>query len=693
MSAEPIRDPVPPLDDLSQGLVGSLGSDDARMGSGVPEGQRADELTFIQLTGITRTVAPQAAEEAAENEEEAPPSTLLEDLDPAKPLSFYEKGVVDVDHTLRPAAVAPREDEVLAAPEPEIEEAPEPAANTSADAFQDLLAVLQRPPAETEAPEEMSASEETPSEEPALPPLEPRSWLDTPVEPEPPAVAATIADARDTSALIEQDWPEFAAEPAPPAPQHTPISEIAPPEPAPTLGAPAPPVIEVAAPPRPSPPAPVNALAEAERLLQALERPGPAVEIAAVHAATIPAPKSIPIPEPAVQEPLPSPLASPAFPEYQAETPYASGRGSALLEEDQHEEDATDGYALPNTSSGRRRSKNRVGRQRRRVVRMLVSAASVVVLAIAAYWLYHLIVRPSIATSEDVYREATGLLARGQFLEAGQAFATFAERSPDDPRAGAALFSGAIALQQGLPPNADAARRVNERSAALLESFISRNPADMKKTRAICLLGVVYTRLENYDRVIELLRTASPQVSDPLAAIPALRTLARAYAKRGDLEAAESTYLQAAVFARNYTADVDYFELGEMYRIHALSAASREERVKHQRKAIEYLTLAMRVPESSPRERDGIQKTITWLNAELGPLPELEAAPGAATATDSAAAVATQPAPTSTEAAAWQPDVDAETNFIENAAPKPLEDDLSASAPDATQPAPSEATP
>ncbi len=62
---------------------------DPRLESGVPEEMRGNDLEFIQMTGLTRpdAVAPHAPSVAA--------SPCDEEL--ARPISFYEKGVADVD--------------------------------------------------------------------------------------------------------------------------------------------------------------------------------------------------------------------------------------------------------------------------------------------------------------------------------------------------------------------------------------------------------------------------------------------------------------------------------------------------------------------------------------------------------------------------------------------------------------------
>jgi len=76
--------------EVDDALLAQLASD-ARLTSGLPEGQSYDEEAFIQQSGLTRPPVELAGPESAE---EAP---APESLDPEGPLSFYEVGVQDVD--------------------------------------------------------------------------------------------------------------------------------------------------------------------------------------------------------------------------------------------------------------------------------------------------------------------------------------------------------------------------------------------------------------------------------------------------------------------------------------------------------------------------------------------------------------------------------------------------------------------
>jgi len=73
---------------LSQGFAG-----DPRLSSGVPEEQRGSDTEFIQMSGLVRPVPLMPTGDAGA------PDT---DLDATKPVSFFEKGVADVDADMTP---------------------------------------------------------------------------------------------------------------------------------------------------------------------------------------------------------------------------------------------------------------------------------------------------------------------------------------------------------------------------------------------------------------------------------------------------------------------------------------------------------------------------------------------------------------------------------------------------------------
>ena len=94
----PDPDIVQRLDAIDGSLLDHI-ENDARLQSGVPAGQRPTDLDFIQMSGLTRPgnqARPHSGEVATSLEEP--------DLDTSKPLSFFERGIADVDGDMTPQA-------------------------------------------------------------------------------------------------------------------------------------------------------------------------------------------------------------------------------------------------------------------------------------------------------------------------------------------------------------------------------------------------------------------------------------------------------------------------------------------------------------------------------------------------------------------------------------------------------------
>jgi tetratricopeptide (TPR) repeat protein len=79
-----------PLDALDSSLLNNI-QGDARLNSGVPGGQRVSDLDFIQMAGLTRNVPSESDTALGQG-----------DMDPNRPVSFFEAGVADVDASMAP---------------------------------------------------------------------------------------------------------------------------------------------------------------------------------------------------------------------------------------------------------------------------------------------------------------------------------------------------------------------------------------------------------------------------------------------------------------------------------------------------------------------------------------------------------------------------------------------------------------
>ena len=78
--------------DRIQKRLGEGSDGDPRLASGVPRDQRVSDIEFIQMSGLVRPSPP----------------TARDDLDPFRPVSFFEKGVADVDADMAPGVLEDR---------------------------------------------------------------------------------------------------------------------------------------------------------------------------------------------------------------------------------------------------------------------------------------------------------------------------------------------------------------------------------------------------------------------------------------------------------------------------------------------------------------------------------------------------------------------------------------------------------
>jgi len=93
-----------PFERIEQSLHEGLQSDD-RLESGVPASQRGNDLEFILMSGLTRPPVLRADTARA-------PMASPRDLDPARPVSFFERGVADVDDQMGPQGLEAFDDDV-----------------------------------------------------------------------------------------------------------------------------------------------------------------------------------------------------------------------------------------------------------------------------------------------------------------------------------------------------------------------------------------------------------------------------------------------------------------------------------------------------------------------------------------------------------------------------------------------------
>lgn len=563
---------------------------DARLQNSIPETQHNADLDFIQMSGLTRPTEAQSYEE--------PPAAILEaartksELDPNRPLSFYEPGVVDVDE-----AFAGAEDERTHRSEPQTPERPR-----SADALRQIIADLEKPSAnhaplpapepETEAEEIIPADADLSAGEPVPAEIEPNEIPQAEAAPEPSleepdaqapieqAVLPAISDAEPSAPAAEDDF-DLLIQSSSIAEQLD--SSIHYPEP------------EKTAPPSSAPdPGLSQRLAEAEQLLQELEQQ----------------------PRDESPKPPPSPSAAPPVPrEIRWQRP------PVVPPEDPEGKEPHDRelrFEYDYSAAPGRRSRRQRAHIRRRFTRLVFLVLCAAVIGAAGFLVYNHVLHPAIAPPDEMLANARQLMEHKDYEAASSAYQHFTRRYSDHPALPEAEFEAALALKLAPGVSRDAVRSLREESLALFKKFVEDNPGNPKRARAECIMGILYFELGDYKNAIGLLREPARQIDDPDAVLPILRTLAWSYRMDGSYDDAESAYLQAAALPRNYSVDADYYELGDMYRKRADAAATPEERRLFEQRTAEYWSKAVRVPQIDPGTRDTIQKQLDRLQAEFG---------------------------------------------------------------------------
>ena len=535
-------------DDISGSLIETIETD-ARLQSGVPGDKRVGDLDFIQMTGLTRpgtSMHPQAPA--------APPAS--EDLDPSRPVSFFETGVRDVDHTLSPGAIetppALRADGLsdstrLAAP------------STSAAALKKIVAELAESPGLfPDAGHEIQAEYAVAEPEP--------------VPETPPAAAAEESSSLDETLSQLLSQLQAAESASPPA-----LHEIAAPDTTDgTRGA-------------------ANAdrrLAEAEQLLQELEQQPRDSSADFFSESTAP-----PLRKYRFEWQDPGPPSEEPDPEAESERRIVYDYSAA---------------------PGRRRiTRHQLSRQRRRFIRISLAALAVLAACAGAYLAYHYYINPAIMTPEEMIALAANQTAGCDFQKASQTYQWFVKRYPEHPFRPEAEFAAAWSLR-AVPVTGPTAELLRKEALDLFARFVQNNPADPRRARAESVMGIIQYELGQYEQAINSLRDPARLAQDPSAALPMLRALAGAYRQINDFEHAESAYLQAAVHPRNYSSDADYFELGDLAAQRAKSVEDKTERAKFQASALDYWNRATHVSGIDPSVREEIQKHIDRLKTETG---------------------------------------------------------------------------
>lgn len=579
--------------ELSQGYDG-----DPRLESGVPPEQRGSDIEFIQMSGLVKPspVPP-----------DSPASPEPLDLDTTRPVSFFERGVADVDADMVPGTV---EDPHTAREEIEpVEPTRSPMAH-----LREMIADLTREPVVPAPDPTLMAQLESPtSEAPPAPRPEPP-------EPTPPVPVVSAA-------VTDHPAPSMEPEPAPVVePKSEPIAledvlaECAPIHPMQHEAAASETAVEIAS-DEPTPPVmdfprePAAVTVASEPAAHGADKPFPVDDESTRRPAPVLREHTAHLAE---AEKLLEELApEPAFARAPATEPVEPETSHDIPEPASEAEDIPDEALDFKKSQGRRRhrsvSKFRLGRTLKRLAALFLIFVGVAAAGYTAYlWVLHRMASPT-----QLYNQAGKLMTRGEYREAAALFEKFAALHPNHPLRGEAQFAAAFAVQLQRPNDADEAQEITKESLRLFEQFRRENPTHSKVARAETLMGRLHYEAGHYREAVELLRNPELRLRDPASAVPALRTLARASAKMGDAEAARSYYLQSVGVQDNHSPDVDYAELGTLYQSLAERTEDLDKRIRLQQLAIESWTHALEVPSIDPSSKQTIRSQLDVLRERL----------------------------------------------------------------------------
>jgi tetratricopeptide (TPR) repeat protein len=565
------------LDQLDGNLMDELQSD-SRFSSGVPNEQRTNALDFIQMTGLTRPSSTEGIQQ---------PQTAPESLNPAAPLSFYEQGVADVDHTVGPAAMEASNgvhgEDILSAPSAQPEDKGAIPPSVSVDAFKDIIADLTG---------EQEALELSPGE---------ASQEHSPVEELPPAMELTPsmnnveqipADEPLDLGGLDAIAPSPVTTPAPaPFESQKPVDDFDQ-------------LLDAGSQPPSTVMAPVSGsnahLAEAEQLLHELEQqPREEYRESETPETTLPS-------------------------QYEATPPYAlKPHGQQTYSENIEgvEENQNEIYKSSPPSSRHRSSRH--SRWRRQTLRRLMGFTIVVaVLAVLVAGVLIWVI-PYIQGNQSHWDAAQGHLQAGRFGEAAKSFEFYAAKAdlPSEEKALAYFESANAAYRKAMGDHTRSSRDNLNLALAKFQTFTEMYPSDPKMSRVRQLMGIIYYKLDVYSSAIELLKDSAHFTQVSYADLPALRTLARAYRDNQNFAEAESTYLQVAAHPENYSAEVDHSELGDMLQSRALETADINEMLRLQQQAVDSWSSALLVPGINPLKREEIVQKRNLMESTINGAP------------------------------------------------------------------------
>ncbi len=588
------------LDAIDATLSAQFDQDD-RLGSGVSEEHPRDDLTFIQMTGLTRHDGGDKGEDA--------------DMDPNRPVVFVDKGVVDVDPSMGPQGIEGAEsvDEEPLYVEPVVHNE---ASGSSADALKELIADIEGGGDEdAEAEEEEGVAEIDLVDDALLATLSAQAQ-GIPVENVVTQAEAVVADEVEAvedsavgAALDELKAEDVAEENVVADPGEADDEEES--------G-----IV-------------MSTLEEAEQLLQAMEKQPreeevPHDEAMEVSSASLDGLMGTTELDAGVAEVegmldaieeddvMALEVVSEPAPNVLEDDHSYVGRGVVNKPIEYNLEDAGLGEANDQDEiKPLRRSRNYAHKRMRQIQRLTVVLLVVAGLVLGS-WLVYSYVTPMMIGAEDVYGLALEQEAAGKYLLASDTFGRFVAREPDHVLRPDAQYRAASLLMQVDVSSMDARQDILLASLGLFDQFVTQNPKDERVPRGESMMAILYYELGRYEEAINLLQGKGDALSDPDAELPRMRTLARCYGKLGDVAAAESAYLQAVVLSGNFKPEQDYNELGELFRVQGKLAQDAIVAGKFLDMAVKYWTEAVNVMGIDPQEAKRIEQKIEMLKKESG---------------------------------------------------------------------------
>lgn len=160
------------------------------------------------------------------------------------------------------------------------------------------------------------------------------------------------------------------------------------------------------------------------------------------------------------------------------------------------------------------------------------------------------------------------------------------------------------------------------------EQFTPSSERISGTARAHALDGLTAMREGRFGDAQQLFVAAlADSPSDPALRLVVLRGQARALAKLGEADEARAVLTQALQLPENLSRDLDYRLLAEIAREQAAATAEPTRRRTLLDEALRALRVALLIPSLSVEERRELQKTLNWLETEMGNSPAAEPSP------------------------------------------------------------------